>query len=709
MNTYLKTFGRMFRRHATRLISVILMVLVSVGFTAGIGMATTKIDYSLSDYYRAENVSDIILMNTEGAFSDGDVTALTERYGAENVERGGMLEFEVRGGKATVNDTEVSFTNVPDGIVRVYLFDCAAPDDVTQNTLTSVTTYDTSAASEDSIVVYAERATVQLPEQDASKPYTMSAVITEHLTEIEYEYEIAGQKIPVTLTGDFTATIPIEQEYILGGTVLNPLHMAVRDDPSYTDDPASDDEEEMLPLAAVYYVFGENLVDTSARPHITGTGTAGAGTAYEQTVELDEDAADTQEVAVPASDLLNQIYITLPDRGDYTLFGMGYDDYVNEELAAIDALLTSDTQAAGEDTAAYYEALTMHENFSFESFREYSGKIGSIGYVLMVVFLFVTILVVLSTMTRLLDEERGQIACLLTLGYSPARIISKYLLFALIGTLIGGAGAYFAGLGLARIIYVNFEWNYTLPAYTSHISLAFFFITFAVILIATLAATVIAGLKMTRLQPAGLLRPKAPKAGKKVFLERIPFIWNHLSFKYKSTMRNVLRFFMRFLMTVVSVALSTALVLAGLAVLDCCLFQDIGGAAMIAVAIIVLIFAALLNFVVTYTLTNINISERERELATLMVLGYYDGEVAGYIYREIYITSGIGILFGLPLGCLLCLFVFRVMEFGSIPGISWFVWVLAPILSVIFTILVTLILRHKIVRINMNESLKAIE
>lgn len=696
MNTYLKTFGRMFRRHATRLISVILMVLVSVGFTAGIGMATTKIDYSLSDYYRAENVSDIILMNTEGAFSDGDVTALTERYGAENVERGGMLEFEVRGGKATVNDTEVSFTNVPDGIVRVYLFDCAAPDDVTQNTLTSVTTYDTSAASEDSIVVYAERATVQLPEQDASKPYTMSAVMTQKFSEIENN--------GMTMSGDFTATIPVEQEYILGGTVRNPLHMAVRDDPSYTDDPASDDEEEMLPLAAVYYVFGENLVDMTATATISGTVSMG-----NMEIPIPDGTTEEYDVAVPTSDLLNQIYITLPDRGDYTLFGMGYDDYVNEELAAIDALLTSDTQAPGEDTAAYYEALTMHENFSFESFREYSGKIGSIGYVLMVVFLFVTILVVLSTMTRLLDEERGQIACLLTLGYSPARIISKYLLFALIGTLIGGAGAYFAGLGLARIIYVNFEWNYTLPAYTSHISLAFFFITFAVILIATLAATVIAGLKLTRLQPAELLRPKAPKAGKKVFLERIPFIWNHLSFKYKSTMRNVLRFFMRFLMTVVSVALSTALVLAGLAVLDCCLFQDIGGAAMIAVAIIVLIFAALLNFVVTYTLTNINISERERELATLMVLGYYDGEVAGYIYREIYITSGIGILFGLPLGCLLCLFVFRVMEFGSIPGISWFVWVLAPILSVIFTILVTLILRHKIVRINMNESLKAIE
>ena len=118
-------------------------------------------------------------------------------------------------------------------------------------------------------------------------------------------------------------------------------------------------------------------------------------------------------------------------------------------------------------------------------------------------------------MTRLLDEERGQIACLLTLGYSPFRIIFKYLLFALIGTLIGGFGAYFAGLGLAKIIYDNFEWNYTLPPYSARISMAFYLITFAVILIATLAATAIAGFKLTSREPADLLRPKTPKAGKK--------------------------------------------------------------------------------------------------------------------------------------------------------------------------------------------------
>ena len=668
VRTYLKTFGRMFKRHFTRLISILLMVLVSVGFTAGIGMATDKINDSIAEYHEARNVSDMILLNDEGSFTDDDIAALETQFGAENVQTGGMLEFEVKDGKATVNDTELTFTNVPDGIVRVYLFDEAAdPSKVTQNLFEDVTHYDTSAAGDDAITVYAERATEQLAGYEEGQSFTMSFTMHDSSV-LERDIPPFGKQ-EIALETDISVT----QNYVLGGTVRNPLHMAVRDDPSYTDDPASDDEDDMLDLTTIFYVFGDLL-------HL----------------EIETPFGEILQT-ISAAEMRNQVYLTLPDAG--SLFGFGYDGALDDAEAAVASLGLSVSP----------QVLTMHENYSYESFREYGGKIEGIGYVLMVVFLLVTILVVLSTMTRLLDEERGQIACLMTLGYSPASIIVKYLLFALVGTLIGGVGAYFAGLGLARIIYVNFEWNYALPPYSSNVTMTFYLITFAVILISTLIATAVAGFKLTREHPATLLRPKTPKAGKTVFLERIPFIWNRLSFKYKSTMRNVLRFFVRFLMTVVSVAFSTALVLAGLAVLDCCLFQDIGGAAMIAVAIIVLVFAALLNFVVIYTLTNINISERERELATLMVLGYYDNEVAGYIYREIYITSLIGILFGLPLGCLLCLFIFNVMGFGSIPGISWFVWVLAPILSVIFTVLVTLMLRRKITKIDMNNSLKAIE
>ncbi len=670
----------MFRRHYARLISIILMVVVSVGLTSGIGMATDKIDHSISDFHAQQNMSDLILMNTEGAFTEDDLALLQERYGAENVLRGGFLEFEVSDGTAVVNDTELTLTGVPDGIVRVYIYDCADPADVGINEFAEIARFDADDM-EGAIAVYTERGTTQFPEKTQTERYTLSATIEQFYD----EFTASGMTLE-----NVNITIPFTQEYYLAGTVYNPQHMAVRDDVSFTE--VAGEEDEYEPLAAIYYVFGD-LVNTSADGTLTGSFMGRP--IPEQTIEK-------ALKPIHATELLNQIYITLPEE-DSLLFSAGYNADVDAEVSEIETLF-SDRYADGT-----IETLTMEENYSFRSFHEYSGKIMGIGIVLMVVFLFVTVLVVLSTVTRLLDEERSQIACLMTQGYSTARIIAKYLLFAFIGTAIGGVGAYFAGLGVARMIYVNFEWEYVLPAYSSNIAIGFFIGTFALILLSTLIATAVAGHKLTRQQPADLLRPKVPKRGKKVFLERIPFLWNRLSFKYKSTMRNVLRFFGRFLMTVVSVACSTALVLAGFAILDCCLFQDIGGTAMIGISIIVLAFAALLNFVVTYTLTNINISERERELATLMVLGYQDNEVAGYIYREIYITGGIGILFGLPLGALVCQFIFVVMGFGSVPGISWFVWLLAPVLSIIFTVLVTLMLRHKIVRIDMNESLKAIE
>ena len=670
----------MFRRHYARLISIILMVVVSVGLTSGIGMATDKIDHSISDFHAQQNMSDLILMNTEGAFTEDDLALLQESYGAENVLRGGFLEFEVSDGTAVVNDTELTLTGVPDGIVRVYIYDCADPADVGINEFAEITRFDADD-TEGAIAVYTERGTTQFPEKTQTERYTLSATIEQFYD----EFTASGMTLE-----NVNITIPFTQEYYLAGTVYNPQHMAVRDDVSFTE--VAGEEDEYEPLSAIYYVFGD-LVNTSADGTLTGSFMGRP--IPEQTIEKALEP-------IHATELLNQIYITLPEEGSL-LFSAGYNADVDAEVSEIETLF-ADRYADGT-----IETLTMEENYSFRSFHEYSGKIMGIGIVLMVVFLFVTVLVVLSTVTRLLDEERSQIACLMTQGYSHARIIAKYLLFAFIGTAIGGVGAYFAGLGVARMIYVNFEWEYVLPAYSSNIAIGFFIGTFALILLSTLIATAVAGHKLTRQQPADLLRPKVPKRGKKVFLERIPFIWNRLSFKYKSTMRNVLRFFGRFLMTVVSVACSTALVLAGFAILDCCLFQDIGGTAMIGISIIVLAFAALLNFVVTYTLTNINISERERELATLMVLGYQDNEVAGYIYREIYITGGIGILFGLPLGALVCQFIFVVMGFGSVPGISWFVWLLAPVLSIIFTVLVTLMLRHKIVRIDMNESLKAIE
>lgn len=244
---------------------------------------------------------------------------------------------------------------------------------------------------------------------------------------------------------------------------------------------------------------------------------------------------------------------------------------------------------------------------------------------------------------------------------------------------------------------------------SSHVVLLFYVLTFILIVVATLAATAISGYKMTEDRPANLLRPKPPKAGKKVILERIPVLWNRLSFKYKSTMRNVLRYKSRFFMTVIAVAFSTALVMAGLGLVDMCLFHDFGSGAILGIASVIVVFAGLLTAVVIYTLTNINISERNREIATLMVLGYHNGEVTGYIYREVLINSFIGILVGYPLSALLLWVVFKTMGLGSVGEVSWFMWLIAPVIVMLFTGFVMLILIRKIIKVDMNESLKAIE
>ncbi len=646
VKTYLKTFGRMFSRHKTRLVSVVLMVLVSIGFCAGIGMATDKLRYALDDVYHNQKASDFIV-RAAGDLSE-HVDALEEL--GYDVVKGGIFEFkgnsysaeqtaEVMGMPINIRfDADMGGT-FGTGVNRVYFFD--SREDLNLLNVPTVLE-EAEKQDEEAFSIAVERETAQLKPHELHERFETSVTMTATLP----------------MLGEQTSTETYKFEVC--EVVSSPLHLAVRQDISMQEMEGTDDYEE---LENIFYVFGAQfkIMDT---------------------------------VPFPA----NNLYISVPELQKEVLFEGGYEDALEMHKAKIEEIV-------GEDAAV----LTLHENFTFQSFSEFADKIGAIGGVMTVVFLLVTLLVVLSTFIRLVDEERSQIACLVTLGYSPAQILTKYLLFALVGTLIGGVGSYFLAQGLAYVIYINFTWNFTLPPYPTRFSAAFYFIVSAVILVSTLVSTMIAVLRMTRTVPAQLMRPRAPRAGKKVFFERIPVLWNRISFKYKSTLRNVLRFKMRFAMTVVAVMFSTALVLAGLAVLDCCIFQDIGTAAMIGVGVIVLLFAALLNAVVIYTLTNINVSERERELATLMVLGYHDKEVSLYVYREIYITSSIGILLGLPLGSLLCLFIFSLMAFGSVAGISWYVWIAAPLISLFFVFAVTLLLRHKIVKINMNESLKAVE
>lgn len=392
------------------------------------------------------------------------------------------------------------------------------------------------------------------------------------------------------------------------------------------------------------------------------------------------------------------LYITAQDRTLFDSFSDDYKAYVEEEKTALAGLLGDDI-----------EVITLYDNYSFKSILSSADKVRGIGDILMFIFIAVTLLVVLSSMMRLMEEERAQIACLKTLGYSSFSAVMRYVLFALVALVAGGGGGFFVGDGVSWLMCYVFGYSYHMPPISVVVNPGYYFLSIGAILAVTVTAVFALGMRMTGDTPANLLRPKPPKKGKRVLLENIPFIWNRLAFRYKSSLRNVLRYKMRFFMMLVSVAVSAGLVFAGLALLDMCIFDDFGSSAIIGIAIVVVVFAGLLTAVVINTLTTINISERNREIATLMVLGYHDREICGYIYREIYISTFIGILFGYPVGIGLATLVFKTIGFGTVGGVNWFMWLLVPVIVFGFTLLVTLLLRPKIVRTRMNESLKAVE
>ena len=653
MKTYLKTVRRMFKKNISRFISIIFIVLIGVSLTSGVGSSTGKIKDSANDFSLTRNVSDIIVKaKTEEGFSEAQITALKDEYGEENVNFGMSFDAYI-----TVNGEK--------RLTRFYF-----SDDITARTVNKFVESDEEAlaVSEDDIAVFAEKA------DDKIKGYTRGDKITVDYKDVFLQLADQNDMVIEDWQMSFINTL---QPVTLTVTkiVEDPLVFAKGGEPSFLNG-----EDMKIP---------DTIVPTD--------------------LICVDDILYLPYSAMPLMQAKTDIYVSLANKRTERIFSASYDKIVAEEKEKIIGMLAAADEKTNAEIEKNVAFLTLAENYSFKSLYSYADKISGLSIVLMAAFACITALVVLSNVTRLIDEERAQTACLISLGYSAAGIILKYVLFVLTATAVGGFAAYFVGVGLCSFIYLVFDYSFVMPPESAVFGVTFFIITLAIIVFAAVAATIRAGLKTAGETPADLLKPKSPASGRKVIIEKIPFIWNRLSFKYKSTARNVLRYRNRFIMTVVAVAGSMGLVMAGLALLDMCLFGDFGNASIAWLAVVIVVFAALLTLTAIYTITNISISERTREIATLMVLGYYDGEVSGYIYREIYIDAVVGIIFGYGVGAVLMSIIFAIMGFGSLGGVSWYVWLVSPVAVLFFTFLVTLILRKRIISIDMNASLKALE
>lgn len=619
MKTYFKTVRRMFKKHVIRLLSLIGIVLISVGFISGIGSPSDMIKDSVENYYKSHNVSDFIVKSKTGSFSEEQISAVKARYGDLNVQTGMSLDIQT-GEKRSL---------------RLYFLDLQ-----NMNINKPELTEGEEITADDENCVYAE------VKDNVIKGYYV------------------GEKVEI----DLTSALNLPREYKINvtvkGIVESPLTFGKDGEPSYNNPEDTEIPDNMAEIKKLDLL--ENILYCP--------------------------------VGLCSFLPTGEMYIKTENRNLFDCFSSGYEKYVEEEKTELKKIL-------GEDI----RVITLYDNYSFKSIISSADKVRGIGNILMIIFIAVTLLVVLSSMMRMMDEERAQIACLKTLGYGSFAIVMRYVFFALVALAAGGGAGFFVGYGVSWLICYVFGYSYIMPPISVIINPGYYFLSIGVIIAVTLIAVFVLGMRLSDNAPADLLRPKPPKKGKRILLEKITFIWKRLSFKYKSSLRNVLRYKTRFLMMLVSVAVSAGLVYAGLALLDMCLFGNFGSSAIIGIAVVVVVFAGFLTAVVINTLTTINISEREREIATLMVLGYHDGEICGYIYREIYISTFLGIIFGYPVGIGFATLVFKTIGFGSVGNVSWFMWLLVPVIVFFFTLLVTLMLRPKIVKTKMNESLKAVE
>ena len=547
------------------------------------------------------------------------------------------------------------------------------------------------------------------------------------------------------------------------------------------------------------------------------------------------------------------------------------------------------------------------DNNSYKELINASDNLKQIGNVFPIIFFCIAILVSLISMMRMIEEDRTENGTLKSLGFNSFQITSKYVIYSLLATIIGGIlGIVIGSLLIPRVAWNAYKTMFTIPEFISEIDASSNIIGLLICIICICGTAIFVCIKNLKEVPANLMRPKAPKTGKKILLEHITFIWKRLKFSSKITIRNIFRYKSRVLTTIIGITGCTALILTGFGLRDSikgitnfqftnifkydkmlmlsetantstlknellnnsivkevvetnintatisynkeeqevtiivpetskelkkvinlidvsdnkkenltpkdntCIISEktsrllnvkVGDKITIldddnkkhqvkvdkivknyinqylylskttyekiygnyktnsylvklnnvsakeknnfdeeyiskseitsivnnidmkntmndmigsidSVVAILIVAAALLAFVVLYNLSNINISERKREIATLKVLGFYPREVDRYITRETIILTAIGITLGLLSGSYLCHYIISTCEPDyllfdrRVDAISY---ILSALMTIIFTIIVNIVTHYNLKKINMVSSLKNVE
>lgn len=266
---------------------------------------------------------------------------------------------------------------------------------------------------------------------------------------------------------------------------------------------------------------------------------------------------------IKAKDIYTNLYVKVKDADKYTTSKDQYKEIVQNVKNEIDQIKSSKIEKP-----TWY-ILDRESNSGYVSFIQDSKSIENIGKVFPAVFFIVATLISLTSMTRMVEEERTQIGTLKALGYNKIQIASKYIIYASLACIIGG----FLGMCIGFVILPTIIWKMYMMMYQmTDVVLEFNWlyggIGLGLIIVCIVGTTIYSIQKELQETPATLMRPKAPKMGKRVLLEKIPFIWKRLSFSRKVTVRNIFRYKKRVLMTIIGIMGCTSLILAGFGLKD---------------------------------------------------------------------------------------------------------------------------------------------
>ena len=854
MKKLYKEFFVSIRKSFKRFLSITLIVLLGVGFFAGIRATSPDMKETLSRYYKENNMYDIELMSNYGISQD-DISKIRDKgYDIE-----GSISFDV-----VVNNDDSLYA------VKVMSYD--KNNDINKLVLLE----GKMPSNSDECVI--ER-------NDYTEDYKIGDSIYLDSDDVKNkELKIVGiVKSPLYVSDERGSTnlLTGKINYFLYTDISN-FNADVYTE-AYIDIDSDND---------IFDSKYEDEIDDYEKKLDDVTDTIGNSN-YEEIVKQYEDGIDE------ATSLYEENLDRYNDIKDVTYIDSTVKDTMKRELDSAKVKIDDLKKELDEVDDVEWYVLDLNSNAGYYSYDADAERIGNIAKVFPIVFFVVAILICLTTMTRMVEEERIQIGTLKSLGYDDVSISFKYVLYAMLATVIGSLVGVVIGFNIIpNIIFNMYKIMYNVDGFVSSFYWGLTLQGMVIALICTVGATVYACNKTLKEVPASLLRPKAPNSGKRVWLEYIPFIWKRLKFSSKVTVRNVFRYKKRMFMTILGIAGCTGLILAGFGLKDCITnlvpnqyekifnyqvevtlndnlsvselddvyeqideldevnralklekesieiknkdtnqsitlvvpFSDISdfiklqdrksgkqfdlGSGVIVtekitnlldinkgdnlvlegkkdykvvvsditenylyhyvymssdvydsdiyntilvktgemdakekqafsnklksidgvssmsftsstedmfdstmknfsyVSLVLIVSAGMLAFIVLYNLASINISERNREMATIKVLGFYDKEVYNYIGRESNILTIIGIAFGIGIGVFLTRFIIKTCEIDILmfdSNISAISYIYAILITLIFTIVVNIVTYFSLKKIDMISSLKSAE